>query len=108
MPRFLDIVRSIDTLIWALIFVAAVGLGPFAGILAMTFKDIASLGKLLSEAIENISEPEVESVRATGVGGITLVRYGYRPQLLPIMLSHNLYFLENNTRSATILGAVGG
>lgn len=106
--RFLDLVRSIDTLIWALIFVAAVGLGPFAGILAMAFKDIASLGKLFSEAIENVSEPEVDSVRATGIGGIALIRFGYLPQLLPIMLSHTLYFLESNTRSATVLGAVGG
>lgn len=106
--RIMDLVRSVDTLIWALIFVAGVGLGPFAGILAMALKDIAVLGKLFSEAIENINEQEVDSVRATGIGGIVLLRYGYLPQLLPIMLSHVLYFLESNTRSATVLGAVGG
>jgi len=106
--RLMDIVRSVDTLIWALIFVAGVGLGPFAGILAMAFKDTVVLGKLFSEAIESITDSEVDSVRATGISGIALIRFGYMPQLLPIMLSHALYFLESNTRSATVLGAVGG
>ena len=106
--RMMDFIRSVDTLIWALIFIAAVGLGPFAGILAMAFKDIAVLGKLFSEAIDGVNEQQVDSVRATGIGGAALVRYGYLPQVLPIMLSHTLYFLESNTRSATVLGAVGG
>jgi phosphonate transport system permease protein len=106
--RLLDLIRSIDTLLYALIFVAAVGLGPFAGILAMAFKDTAVLGKLFSEALEGINRHQVEAVEASGVRGIALARFAYLPQLFPIMLSHILYFLESNTRSATVLGAVGG
>ncbi len=106
--RLLDLIRSIDTLLYALIFVAAVGLGPFAGILAMAFKDTAVLGKLFSEALEGINRHQVDAVEASGVRGIALARFAYLPQLFPIMLSHILYFLESNTRSATVLGAVGG
>jgi len=105
--RLFDGLRGIDTLIWALIFVAAVGLGPFAGILAIAVPDAGTLGKLFAEAIENADRRETEGVRATGAGATLIARYGLVPQVLPVMMSHVLYFFESNTRSASILGVVG-
>jgi phosphonate transport system permease protein len=105
--RFMDIIRGVDMLIWAMIFVAAVGLGPFAGVLAIAVKDAAVLGKLLSEAIENSDPRPVEGVLACGGGRLATARYGYLPGVLPIFISHTLYFLESNTRSASVLGIVG-
>lgn len=105
--RVFDGLRGIDTLIWALIFVAAVGLGPFAGILAIAVPDSGTLGKLFAEAIENADRREAEGVRATGAGDTLVARFGILPQVLPVMLSHVLYFFESNTRSASILGVVG-
>lgn len=105
--RFLDILRGVDTLIWALVFVRAVGLGPLAGVLAIFISDTGTLSKLYSEAIENIDRKQVEGVKATGAGNISTTRYGILPQVFPVFLSQSLYFLESNTRSATILGIVG-
>lgn len=105
--RTLDGVRGIDTLIWALIFVNVVGLGPFAGILAIAVGDVGVLSKLFAEAIENVDRRQVEGVRATGAGRVQTMRFGMLPQVLPVMLSNTLYFFESNTRSATILGVVG-
>lgn len=105
--RFFDGVRGIDTLIWALIFVNVVGLGPFAGILAIAVADIGTLSKLFSEAIENIDQRQVEGVRASGGNRIKVMRFGIFPQVWPVILSNTLYFFESNTRSATILGVVG-
>ena len=105
--RFMDIVRGVDMLIWAMIFVAAVGLGPFAGVLAIAVKDAAVLGKLLSEAIENADKGPVDAVVACGGGPLATARYGYLPGVLPIFVSHTLYFLESNTRAASVLGIVG-
>jgi phosphonate transport system permease protein len=105
--RVFDGLRGIDTLIWALIFVAAVGLGPFAGILAIAVPDAGTLAKLFAEAIENAERREAEGVRATGAGATLVGRFGILPQVLPVMLSHVLYFFESNTRSAAILGVVG-
>jgi phosphonate transport system permease protein len=105
--RVFDGLRGIDTLIWALIFVAAVGLGPFAGILAIAVSDIGTFGKLFAEAIENADRRPTEAVRAAGGGRLAAIRYGVLPQVAPVILSHILYFFESNTRSASILGVVG-
>lgn len=105
--RFLDTLRGVDTLIWALIFVSVVGLGPFAGILAIIVSDTGTLGKLYAEAIENIDRRPVDGVRAAGANRMQLNRFGIVPQVLPVIVSQSLYFFESNTRSATILGIVG-
>lgn len=105
--RSLDGIRGVDTLIWALIFVNVVGLGPFAGILAIAVADIGVLSKLFAEAIENVDRRPIEGVRATGADRVQGMRFGILPQVLPVILSNTLYFFESNTRSATILGVVG-
>ncbi|MEM7722672.1 MAG: phosphonate ABC transporter, permease protein PhnE [Pseudomonadota bacterium] len=105
--RILDVLRGIDQLVWGLVFVRAVGLGPLAGVLAIFVSDLGTLSKLYSEAIENIDRTQVEGVRATGAGPLAIIRYGYLPQVLPVFISQSLYFWESNTRSATILGIVG-
>ena len=105
--RFLDVLRGVDSLIWALVFVRAVGLGPLAGVLATFVSDTGSLSKLYSEAIENIDRKQVEGVRATGASDIKVIRYGYIPQILPVFISLSLYSFESSARSATILGIVG-
>ena len=105
--RVLDVLRGVDQLIWGLVFVRAVGLGPLAGVLAIFVSDTGTLAKLYSEAIENIDRKQVEGVRATGASPIKVMRYGYLPQVLPIFISQSLYFFESSTRSATILGLVG-
>ncbi|MFO1146786.1 MAG: phosphonate ABC transporter, permease protein PhnE [Alsobacter sp.] len=105
--RFLDTVRSVDTLIWALIWINVVGLGPFAGILAIMSSDFGSFGKLFSEAIEAADRKAVEGVTSTGGAKVHAVRFGLLPQVLPVMASQVLYFFESNTRSATIIGIVG-
>lgn len=105
--RTLDVFRGVDQLVWALVFVRAVGLGPLAGVLAIFISDIGTLSKLYSEAIENIDRKQVEGIKATGAGPVRTIRFGILPQVLPIFLSQSLYFLESNTRSATILGIVG-
>ena len=105
--RSLDTIRGIDALIWALVFVSAVGLGPFAGVLAIAVSDTGALGKLFSEAIEAAEERQRESVLACGGGSRLAVRFGLMPQLLPVLAGQVLYFFESNTRSATIIGIVG-
>jgi phosphonate transport system permease protein len=105
--RLLDVFRGIDQLVWGLVFVRAVGLGPLAGVLAIFISDMGTLGKLYSEAIENIDRKQVEGVRATGAGELRVIRYGYLPQVLPVFVSLWLYSFESSTRSATILGLVG-
>jgi phosphonate transport system permease protein len=105
--RLLDTVRAVDTLIWALIWINVVGLGPFAGILAIMTSDFGAFGKLYSEAIEATNGKAEESVVSAGGGHLLGVRFGLWPQVLPIFLSQVLYFFESNTRSATIIGIVG-
>ena len=105
--RSLDTIRSVDTLIWALIWINVVGLGPFAGALAIASTDVAALAKLMSEAIETADEGAVEGVVASGGGRLAVMRFGILPQILPIFASQALYFFESNTRSATIIGIVG-
>jgi phosphonate transport system permease protein len=105
--RLYDGLRGIDTLIWALVFVAAVGMGPFAGILALAVPDIGTLSKLFSEALESADRRQVEAVRAAGANRVLAVRLGLIPQVAPVMLSQILYTLESNARSSTVLGIVG-
>jgi phosphonate transport system permease protein len=105
--RCLDTIRGVDALIWALVFVGVVGLGPFAGILAIAVSDTGALGKLFSEAIESVEERARESVLASGGTGLLAVRFGLLPQVLPIIAGQILYFFESNVRSATIIGIVG-
>jgi len=105
--RLLDVIRGVDTLIWALVFVAVVGLGPFAGILAIAVSDTGALGKLFSEGIEATRARERETVAASGGTALMGMRFGLVPQVLPIIAGQVLYFFESNTRSATIIGIVG-
>jgi phosphonate transport system permease protein len=105
--RILDVIRGIDTLIWALVFVGVVGLGPFAGVLAIAVSDTGGLGKLFSEAIEATRARERETIVASGGTGWMGIRFGLIPQVLPTIAGQILYFFESNTRSATIIGIVG-
>ncbi len=105
--RCLDTVRSIDVLIWALIWINVVGLGPFAGALAIASSDCGALAKLMSEAVETADRRPGEGVAASGGGWWMRIRFGIVPQVLPVFASQLLYFFESNTRSATIIGIVG-
>jgi phosphonate transport system permease protein len=105
--RVLDVLRGIDILIWALIFVSAVGMGPFAGVLAIAFSDVAFLTKIYSEAIENVDRKPIEGTHAAGANSLQAIRLAVVPQVLPVILSNALYFFESNVRAATILGIVG-
>lgn len=105
--RSLDTVRSVDTLIWALIWINVVGLGPFAGALAIASSDFGALAKLMSEAIETADRKPVDGVLASGGGRWHAIRFGIVPQVLPVFVSQLLYYFESNTRSATIIGIVG-
>jgi phosphonate transport system permease protein len=103
----LNFFRSVDTLVYALIFVAAVGLGPFPGVLAVVAYTTTSLAKLYSEAVEGIDRGPVDAVTATGATRLQILRFGVLPQVLPLFLSYVLYRLETNIRAATVLGFVG-
>jgi phosphonate transport system permease protein len=105
--RSLDTIRSIDVLIWALIWINVVGLGPFAGVLAIMTSDIGNFGKLFSEAIEAADRRPVEGIVSTGGGRLLGIRFGVLPEVFPVLASQVLYFFESNTRSATIIGIVG-
>lgn len=105
--RSLDTVRGVDALIWALIWVNVVGLGPFAGMLAIMTADLGAFGKLFSEAIEASDNKASEGVVSTGGGKLHQIRFGLIPQVLPVIASQVLYFIESNTRSSTIIGIVG-
>lgn len=105
--RGLDGLRGIDALIWALIWVSVVGLGPFAGVLAIMTSDIGTFGKLFSEAIEAADRKPQEGVVAAGGSGLARVRFGVLPQVLPVIAGQVLYIFESNVRSSTIIGIVG-
>ncbi|MDR3493385.1 MAG: phosphonate ABC transporter, permease protein PhnE [Ancalomicrobiaceae bacterium] len=105
--RGLDAVRSVDKLIWALIWINVVGLGPFAGVLAIMTSDFGLFGKLFSEAIEAADQKAAEGVISTGGSPLHRVRFGLLPGVLPVLISQMLYQMESNTRSATIIGIVG-
>jgi phosphonate transport system permease protein len=103
----LNAFRAVDTLVYALFFVAAVGLGPFPGVLAVIVYTATVLAKLYSEAIEAIEPGPVEAVRATGATALQVLRWGVLPQLVPQFLSFTLYRFETNIRAAAVLGFVG-
>lgn len=105
--RSLDTVRGVDALIWALIWINVVGLGPFAGMLAIMTSDLGAFGKLFSEAIESADRKPVEGIASVGGGKAHEIRFGLIPQVLPVIASQVLYYIESNTRSSTIIGIVG-
>lgn len=105
--RVLDLIRSIPDLVVALIFITAVGLGPFAGVMAMMFNTGGVLAKLFSEAVEAIDRGPVEGVRATGAGRLQEIVWGVIPQVAPLWVSYGLYRFESSSRAATVLGLIG-
>lgn len=107
MRNLLNILRSIDVLIWGMIFVRALGLGPLAGVLALFMQDISMLTKLYAEAHESVDERPLTGLEATGASGLQKLRYALFTQSFPTFISLTLYELESNTRSAAILGFVG-
>jgi phosphonate transport system permease protein len=104
----LNILRSVETLIWALIFIVWVGIGPFAGVLALTLHSTAALGKLYSEAVEAIDPGPVEAVRATGAGRLQTVLFAVIPQIVPQFIAFTIYRWDINVRMSTVIGLVGG
>lgn len=106
--RVFDFIRGVDGLIWTIVLARAFGPGPMTGALAIMLTDTGSFGKMFSEALENIDEKQVEGVRSTGAGTVQRARFGVIPQVMPVLLSQVLYFLESNTRGATIIGAIVG
>ncbi|MCX7601452.1 MAG: phosphonate ABC transporter, permease protein PhnE [Meiothermus sp.] len=104
---FLNVLRGVPTLIIALILVAAVGLGPFAGVMAIAIHSMTELGKLYSEAIENADKGPVEALESTGASGVNVVRWAILPQVLPLFVSYTIYNFEINFRSSLVLGLVG-
>jgi len=105
--RSFDFLRGVDALIWSLVFIRAMGLGPLSGILAIWFTDTGTFGKMFSEAIENSDKKQVEGIRSVGSGLIQSTWFGVVPQILPVLVAQVLYFLESNTRSATVIGMLG-
>lgn len=106
--RVFDLIRGIDGLIWTVILARAFGLGPMTGALAILITDVGTFGKLFSEALENVDDKQLEGIRSTGAKPVLRNRFGVLPQIMPVFLSQVLYFLESNTRSATIIGAIVG
>ena len=106
--RVFDFVRGVDGLIWTIILSRAFGPGPLTGALAILITDAGSFGKMFSEALENIDEKQVEGLKSTGANSVQRARFGVIPQLVPVLLSQVLYYLESNTRSATVIGAIVG
>jgi phosphonate transport system permease protein len=104
----LNILRSIESLIIAIVFVVIVGLGPFAGVLALAVHSVAALAKLYSEVIEGIDPGPIEAVRSTGANWLQIVRYAVIPQIVPPFTAFTIYRWDINVRSATIIGFVGG
>lgn len=106
--RIFDFVRGVDGLIWTIILSRAFGPGPMTGAIAIAITDAGSFGKTFSEALENIDEKQVEGIRSTGANATQRARFGVMPQLMPVILAQVLYYLESNTRSATVIGAIVG
>lgn len=105
---FLNVVRSIEPLIWAIIAIIVVGLGPFAGILALSLHTLASLAKLYSESIESIDPGPIEAIQATGANWVQTIMYAVVPQVIPPFVSFTIYRWDINIRMSTIIGFVGG
>lgn len=108
MRRLFDFVRGVDALIWTVVLARAFGPGPMTGALAILVTDTGTFGKIFSEALENVDEKQIEGITSTGAKPLQRYRFGVIPQVVPVLLSQVLYFLESNTRSATIIGAITG
>lgn len=108
MRRVFDFLRGVDGLIWTIILSRGLGPGPLTGALAILLTDTGSFGKIFSEALENTDDKQVEGIRSTGANPVQRYRFGVIPQVVPVLASQVLYFLESNTRSATIIGAIVG
>ncbi len=106
--RLFDFVRGVDALIWTVVLARAFGPGPLTGALAILITDTGTFGKTFSEALENVDQKQIEGVSSTGAKPLQRYRFGVIPQVVPVLLSQILYFLESNTRSATIIGAITG
>jgi phosphonate transport system permease protein len=107
MRRVMDACRAINEMIFAMLFIVAVGLGPFAGVMALWVHTTGVLAKLFAEAVEAIDPRPMEGVRATGANVVEEILYGVIPQVLPLWISYSLYRFESNVRSASVLGMVG-
>jgi phosphonate transport system permease protein len=105
--RLMDACRAINEMVFAMLFVVAVGLGPFAGVLALWVGTTGTLAKLFSEAVEAIDPQPVEGIRATGASRLEELVYGVVPQVMPLWISYSLYRFEANVRSASVVGMVG-
>ncbi|WP_341921441.1 phosphonate ABC transporter, permease protein PhnE [Polaromonas sp. YR568] len=105
--RLMDAARAINEMVFAMLFIVAVGLGPFAGVLALWIHTTGILAKLFSEAVESIDPQPVEGIRATGAHALEEIIYGVIPQVLPMWISFTLYRFESNVRSASVVGMVG-
>ncbi|MEJ0070780.1 MAG: phosphonate ABC transporter, permease protein PhnE [Pseudomonadota bacterium] len=105
--RVMDCCRAINEMVFAMLFVVAVGLGPFAGVLALFIHTTGTLAKLFSEAVEAIDPRPVEGIRATGAHALEEIVYGVIPQVMPLWISYSLYRFEANVRSASVVGMVG-
>ena len=105
--RVMDACRAINEMVFAMLFIVAVGLGPFAGVLALWVHTTGTLAKLFSEAVEAIDPRPVEGIRATGASALEEIVYGVIPQVLPLWISYSLYRFESNVRSASVVGMVG-
>lgn len=105
--RLMDAARAINEIVFAILFVAAVGLGPFAGVMAIFIHNLGIISKLFSEAVEAIDPRPVEGIRVTGAPRVLEILYGVIPQVMPLWSSLSLYRFETNVRSATVLGIVG-
>lgn len=105
--RVMDACRAINEMVFAMLFIVAVGLGPFAGVLALAVHTTGTLAKLFSEAVEAIDPRPVEGIRATGAHKLVEIVYGVIPQVMPLWVSFTLYRFESNVRSASVVGMVG-
>lgn len=105
--RILDFCRGFNEFVMALILVAVIGLGPFAGVLSLAIHTFGILGKVFSESIEAVDKGEIEGVLASGASPFQVIRFGVMPQIMPTVVSYTLLRFESNVRSATILGFVG-
>ena len=105
--RLMDTCRAINELVFALIFVVAVGLGPMAGVLALWIHTTGILAKLFSEAVESVDHRPVDGITVTGASKVEEVLYGVIPQVIPLWISFALYRFESNVRSATVVGLIG-
>ncbi|MEM7177598.1 MAG: phosphonate ABC transporter, permease protein PhnE [Pseudomonadota bacterium] len=104
--RLFDFFRGVDGLIWTILLSRAFGPGPMTGTLAMGVRDTGTFGKLFSEALENVDNKQIEGVESTGAGPLQRYSFGVIPQILPVLISQSLYYLESNSRSATVIGAI--